>query len=159
MKFPVLCITRESAVFLALRPEELGATRVSQAWTDRIIGGMRIVDSSGECFLVRSYEIESPKSAVLQRAATLLELQRSLRLHAEAIAPLHFSEVKSAVFRSMEDDPEGFEELSGMDADWWLEELSRASSCSEVIRAFAKAAGAASQETPIEAGASRDVGG
>lgn len=143
MQFPVLCIPIDAGVFLAATAEELGATRVSETWTDRILTGMRIVDSNEACFIVRSYTEQTPTLPVLRKLAQILELKRGLALQIEPTPPLAVSEVKAAVARSLTEDLKGFEESSGMDTDWWHRELNQASSCREVVALFAKAAGAA----------------
>lgn len=104
---------------------------------------MRIVDSDEACFIVRTYAEKTPTEPVLRKLAQILELKRGLALHIEPHPSLKVSEVKEAVTRSLTEDPEGFEESSGMDSDWWHRELSQASSCREVVALFAKAAGAA----------------
>lgn len=143
MKFPVLCLSRDTGIFFATTPAHLAATRVSAQWTDRVYSGMKIVDASGACFLVRSYKVEKPKTPMFRKLAEFLELKRELRLQVEPTAPVELSELKAAVLHSIDEDAESFEELSGKSTSWWHAQLNRASSCLDVLDSFARAESAA----------------
>jgi hypothetical protein len=139
MKFPVLCLPRDTGVYLAKTTAHLSATRVSAEWTNRIFSGMKIVDASGSCFVVRSYAVKTPRTPFFRKVAEFLELKRELELQVEPIAQVDISELRASVLRNIQEDAEGLEELSGRSTSWWHAQLNEATTCQAVVAALSRA--------------------
>jgi hypothetical protein len=72
-------------------------------------------------------------AGILRKLAQILEFERELRLRIEQTAPVGLAEPRAAVAHSIDEDAEGFGELSGRSVGWWRARLNQASSCADIL--------------------------
>ena len=134
--FPALCVPRDFGVYAVRDVSQLRRTRAQLYWRYHHFEGLRIFDSEGRAYEVRTAHVSSPASGFGRFLARLLDLTIAVDVKVTPLGAASLSEVVSAVQRATEIDPESFEELSTRSIEWWRTTLARASSVQEVIRAF-----------------------
>lgn len=110
--FPALCIPRDFGVYLVRDVSQLRRVRAQPFWTHRHFAGLRICDSSGRAYEVRTADISSPTSRAGRFLARLLDLTIEVDVKLAPLDSAPLSDVVSAVRKALEVDPESFEELS-----------------------------------------------
>ena len=136
VRFPAICVPRDSGVYLVRDLAELQRSRAQLFWRYRHFDGLRLYDSDDRAFEVTAARVARPTSRLGQLVARVFDLSMSVEIEISALGSASLSEVAAAVHRAIEADPESFEELSSRSVAWWHATLAHTDSVQGVIRAF-----------------------
>lgn len=136
LAYPVLCMPWDLGIFTAKNASELEHSQGVLLWKSRLYEGLKIIDASGQAYVVIRTTVRKPRSTMGRWLAKYLDLSVHLSLDLEDCGPASLQEIESAVSASIKDDPEALERLSGKSVDWWGLVLAESANIMDVLKAI-----------------------